>query len=482
MENNQQEQWLIVDDSATDRRRMLSALTALYPDVKLITASTVAEAQDILSRRVVDLCLLDFFLRGTTTERLIRSLRSQSPEVPIVVVSGQAGSQKRIYNAGADAIVPKIIDSESFHLVIKSATLHAREIRRIKASKIQLRRIYMTAELTAQFHKIIDGSESHILITSPEGMGRTDVARSLAERLQNNTVGLTTCEVMTVKCSDPETILNFEDLFFGKGKGAQYAHKGLLEIQQDRILIIDDVHCLPEQLLQSLRDFLAKKTGLKSISTHLPEPRLRVIFTAKSEQQTQNVVEQSLGRVISHRIKLPEFESLFPELKKVLAFFIQRASDQMRCKMKADRGFLRVLTKAIETQTIGVTLRSIARTIEDAMSKALEDGRSILLESDLGNLEYLIEALPNQRTINQLTFALYAGDVVGVKAWQKLYEAAREKSFDEATKILRIIMVEYAMCKHRGNKTKVAAQLNVARQHLYKPCLKNIVDGPFQEA
>ena len=470
---DQEEQWLIVDDSATDRRRMMSALSTIYPGVRLVTASTVAEAQDILAQRPIHFCLLDFFLRGTTTERLIRSLRKQSPEIPILVVSGQAGSQQRIYNAGADAIIPKVVDQESFSLVIKSATLHAREIRRIRARRAQHNRIYLSEQLSAQLLTLVPQSQGHIWITSEAGMGRTGVARYLAERMQSKFENQELHDVLTINCSDVDVQPNIEAFLKSYAKPDSVS----LSCSLQKVLILDDIDLLSENTLNRLKRILT--IGMES-KTSFPSNysfNFRIIFTSKSEQRTKDIISQYFYDFCLNRIILPSSDFIISDFKKILNFAIRRESEQGRSKIKAERSFIRSLQDAVEKNVQKITLRSFMRTIEESVKTAMEDGRTLLIDSDLGNLEYLLDGSDKNLQSEGMNFNLPLNDAVGLKAWLQLYDASREKSFEDATAILRAIMLEYAMCKHRGNKTKVAAQLNVSRQHLYKPCMRKIMNS-----
>jgi DNA-binding NtrC family response regulator len=475
MTQSNREKWLILDDSASDRRRLATALADLEAQVELIQAATVAESQDILAKDSISLCLFDFFLRGTTTERLIANIRASHPEIPIVVVSGQAGSEKRIYNAGADSVVPKVLDARAFATMVKSAVLHAKELRHMKAGRVQFRRIYLSPEVTTRFRQILRRGTGNVLITSPAGMGRTDVARSLAERIRSRSPQSHGREVMTLACTNPESPLTFDELLFGKPKDGRLPHRGLLEAAQDAVLVIDDAHLLPEEVQERMKALFKQGHGISNTGATITTSRLRIVFTALDNKDACGSVQGFMQNCIAFFIEIPAFSRILDEKKAIVEFAFKRASRKHRQKVKADRGLLRTLCRAIDHASHRVTMRSIVRTVEDAVARANEDGRTLVVESDLGNLEFLYEAeLQTEPTeISQLTMA--SDDKIGAEPWHELYHAARNNSFEEATDLLRKMMVEYAMIKHKGNKTKVAAQLNVARQHLYKPCLRDLV-------
>ena len=121
--------WLVLDDSAADRRRFLMALSDEH-DVEVALAATVTEAKEILISKAVSVFLVDFFLKaGMTSSKLISEVRSNHPNLPVVVVSGHAGVEIELYLAGSDQIVPKPLSLLDF----KNALLNG--VRQAKARR-----------------------------------------------------------------------------------------------------------------------------------------------------------------------------------------------------------------------------------------------------------------------------------------------------------------------------------------------------------
>ena len=163
------EKWLVLDDSASDRRRMKGAIES--DTVEALVTSTVTEAQEALERQKVSVCLLDFFLRGTNSAKLISEIRSRFPSMPIIVVSSHAGKEESIYKAGADAVVPKVTDLDAFAKVILNAVGHARSLRDSRSSTCPLRSLRLNPALTDEFRRILASDKGNILVISDAGMG-----------------------------------------------------------------------------------------------------------------------------------------------------------------------------------------------------------------------------------------------------------------------------------------------------------------------
>lgn len=136
----------------------------------------------------------------------------------------------------------------------------------------------------------------------------------------------------------------------------------------------------------------------------------------------------------------------------------------------------------VQASCTQVTLRSLSHAIELACGRAASEGRELELVSDFESFEDLYD--PNvgivPKDLRQLLLA--SDDQVGITPWLQLYEIARSGNMAEAEELLRKMMVEYALIRYKGNKTKMANQLGVARQHLYKPCLRGMHLSDHQSA
>jgi two-component system, response regulator RegA len=93
---------LVVDNDQDFRRYITDCLQA--EGISCITATTVSEALEALTRNKVSALLVDWFLDHVATE-VVRKARSLSPFMPIVVMSGKS------YNVKMDAL---LADADEF--------------------------------------------------------------------------------------------------------------------------------------------------------------------------------------------------------------------------------------------------------------------------------------------------------------------------------------------------------------------------------
>jgi len=93
---------LVVDGDQDFRRYLTDCIEA--EGISCITATSVAEALEILGRTKVSVLLVDWFLDHVATE-VVRTARSLSPQLPILVMSGKS------YNVKLDAL---LADADEF--------------------------------------------------------------------------------------------------------------------------------------------------------------------------------------------------------------------------------------------------------------------------------------------------------------------------------------------------------------------------------
>jgi two-component system, OmpR family, KDP operon response regulator KdpE len=115
---------LAVDDEPPIRRFLRTALSAQGYDV--LEAEDGTEALAMLRRNAVDLVVLDLGLPGMDGLDVIRTLREQGSQVPIVVLSSrtdEAGKVKAL-DLGADDYVTKPFGMDELFARIRAAVRH----------------------------------------------------------------------------------------------------------------------------------------------------------------------------------------------------------------------------------------------------------------------------------------------------------------------------------------------------------------------
>lgn len=83
------ERFLIVDDHPLFREALQGAIHLAYPEAEILEATSITTAKEVIADcRNIDLLLLDLFMPDTIGFEGLLELRTQSPRLPIVIVSG----------------------------------------------------------------------------------------------------------------------------------------------------------------------------------------------------------------------------------------------------------------------------------------------------------------------------------------------------------------------------------------------------------
>lgn len=106
---------LVVDDHPLIREALRQVLQSLDPDLELIEAQSCDEALEMTQRHTdISLILLDITLPGADGYEVLRRLREDYPDIPVVVLSAadQPEAVTRAIDGGAMGFIPKTSSSQ----------------------------------------------------------------------------------------------------------------------------------------------------------------------------------------------------------------------------------------------------------------------------------------------------------------------------------------------------------------------------------
>ncbi|MFW5814568.1 MAG: sigma-54-dependent transcriptional regulator [Spirochaetota bacterium] len=236
---------LVIDDEAGIR----DVLREIIADegYRVFTAEDGIEGLQILESERVDLVVLDVWLPNMGGIDVLKQIKTDSPDVEVVIISGHANIDLAVkaVKLGAFDFLEKPLSLDRVTTIIKNALRVeqlARENRRLRNRLVNRDEMIGESPPMKQVRELIRQSapsDSRIMIYGENGTGKELVAREI-HRLSGRTDG----PFVEVNCAAiPETLIESE--LFGHEKGAFTSavslRKGKFETAHRGTLFLDEI-------------------------------------------------------------------------------------------------------------------------------------------------------------------------------------------------------------------------------------------------
>jgi DNA-binding NtrC family response regulator len=241
---------LIVDDEPSIRRILQVAFEKA--GYQAFVAEDALRAHEALSAETVDCVLTDVTMPGKTGYELLREIKAERPDLPVVIMTafGTIPQAIQAIRDGAFEYVTKPFDLDA----LKKVVAHALEgdgstqvVSGGRPKKAKIDRPFIAEspamkEVLEVIHQVAD-SKATVLITGESGAGKEVVARALHTFSSRSGQPF-----VAVSCAAlPETLLESELFGYEKGAftGAQGAKAGRFELAQGGTLFLDEIGEIP---------------------------------------------------------------------------------------------------------------------------------------------------------------------------------------------------------------------------------------------
>ncbi len=114
---------IVVDDHPLFRGALTQALSSAIADARIDQAASLAELEELIAQRTdTDLVLLDLTMPGVQGLSGLLLLRSQHPNIPVVVVSALDDPEtiRRCMEFGASGYVPKSLSVDEIRTAVET--------------------------------------------------------------------------------------------------------------------------------------------------------------------------------------------------------------------------------------------------------------------------------------------------------------------------------------------------------------------------
>ncbi len=434
---------LVVDDEPSIRLSVSAKLSQAGYEV--LEADSVRAAREYLSSDL-DLALVDYRLPDGSGFDLLKEMKAEHPEVPVIMLTAHTSVSHAVsaMSAGAFHYVGKPVDLDELSLLAQKAletTRLRREVRALREERARsaqdlsiVGRSPQMAKVAELVARIASSPGSTVLVTGESGTGKDLIARAI--HMQSERAG---SPFLNITCSAlPGALLESE--LFGHERGAFTDAKtrkiGLLEHAAGGTVFLDEIGELELGLQAKLLRFLEDKT-FRRVGGNT-DIRADVRFVAATNVELRDAVKRNsfredlYYRLAVLMIRLPALREREGDAELLATHFVDRFNQEFGQKVRSiDEGAMQL----IRTYPWPGNVRELKNAIERAVLLARGE---VLTRRDFDMLA--------STSIQENSFQLPAGglDIRDV-----------EKSF-----------VQQALKRTRGNRTRAAKLLGMNRDQI----------------
>jgi DNA-binding NtrC family response regulator len=425
------------------------------------TASNGSAALDALSREAFDLVLSDLNMPGNMKLELLRTGRTNWPDIPLIVVTGAPSLPTAIESVrlGITDYLLKPVKFDDLLSSIRRALSHRAQPRpRVDAqdglpSRTQFPEIIGESPPMLELFEIMErvaDTDTNILITGESGTGKEAVANAIHRRSRRSKATFQVIDCTAI----PDTL--FESILFGHVKGsftgAVKDQEGLLSASDKGTAFFDEIGELPGPLQAKLLRVIQEQTFIPVGKTMPVTVDTRFICATNRDLE----LEVNAGRfrrdlfyrlAVIH-IELPALRDREEDVVLLAHHFVQ----QLQKDNQRITGFSEDALDHLRRYSWPGNIRELRNAIERGLALAHSNVISL---SDLPQSLRRVEAEPDPQ--------------VG----SKLAAASRADTLDDAERDYLVSLLE----KNSGNVSQCAVQAGMSRQGLHKLLKKHGVNA-----
>ena len=331
---------LIVDDEDSVRDSLKHWFET--DDLEVLTAEDGNVALRALEGTTIDVALVDLKMPGMDGLELQQRIRAFDPEIAVIVITAFATVETavRALKEGAFDYVTKPIDPDELsHVVARALESH-----RLKRENTALRQAVddlaggerIVGESPAilrvqELVRSVAGTDATVLIRGESGTGKELIARAIHAQSRRRYF-----PIVPVNCGAfPDDLLESELFGHEKGAftGAQYRHRGKLEMADRGTLFLDEIGAIPPRMQVDLLRVLETKEFTRLGGSRPVRVDFRVVC-ATNEDLEQAVREGRFREDLYYRldvfgIEAPPLRERPGDIPLLAEHFRQRFADRM---------------------------------------------------------------------------------------------------------------------------------------------------------
>ncbi|HWB80449.1 MAG TPA: sigma-54 dependent transcriptional regulator [Nannocystaceae bacterium] len=330
---------LIVDDDENTCELLEATLGG--QGFTVVSESSAEAALSRLTEEDFDAMLTDIHMDGIDGIELCGRVRALRPDLPVLVVTGQASMDAAVsaLRAGAYDFITKPIDVELLGPAITRAVQRHRlgvEVKRLRRALADAQRFGTIIGKSTPMRRVFDmvarvaDSEASVMVTGESGTGKELIARSIHERSPRASGPFVALNCAAV----PPSLIESE--LFGHVKGAftdaRNARDGLFAQASGGTLFLDEIGEMPLEMQPKLLRALQERT-IRPVGGDKEIPFDARLVTAtnrdlESEVEAGRFREDLLYRIDVVRVELPPLRMRGRDVLLLAQHFVEHFAAQ----------------------------------------------------------------------------------------------------------------------------------------------------------
>jgi len=443
---------LIVDDEASARYGLRRALEGA---AQVAEAGSAASAREAIAKSEPDLVLLDLVMPEEDGLSLLRWLRENGHEMPVLIVSAldTAKSAMEAVRAGAADYITKGFDIEELRaraanlLKLSALDRENRKLRRELVAEGQfgrmigksaaMRRVFEMAERVAQ-------SDATVLILGESGTGKDLLAQEIHARSAR-----AARPFVAVNCAAlPENLIESELFGHERGAftGAMQQRKGKFELAHGGTIFLDEIGDMNPVTQAKVLRAIENRTIERLGGSHAIEVDVRIISAThrdlREEIEAGRFREDLLYRLRVVTLEMPALRERKEDLPLLAQAFLQQLGERQGRRARIAPEAMQDLLRHDWPGNV----RELRNVLERAVVMSARE-------------EITTRELPAE--VFEGGAARKTGGANGAEP-----EFLNEPDFREAKRQFEIEFFKRKLERHRWNVSKTAAEAGLHRQSL----------------
>jgi two-component system, NtrC family, response regulator AtoC len=334
---------LVIDDEPILRDSLEVALkTSGY---EVLTARTGEEGLEQFRKENPDLILLDHWLPGINGDEVLRRIKEEELEIPIIIMTAQGSIEMAVNSMkmGAFDFLVKPFELDQLEDLIKKGLERVRLKKEVEWLRAQYQEKFRSGgiigvsqkmkEVLGLAEKVAPGSETTVLIEGETGTGKELLAEYIHFLSSRSSFPF-----IPINCGAIPKDL-FESELFGYERGAftgalEKGKMGKVEAAEKGTLFLDEVGELPQTAQVKVLRVLDEKEYFKVGGVEKKKADVRVIAATnrdlESEVKKGNFRDDLYFRLNVVKLHIPPLRERKEDILPLFRFFLGRFNEQFK--------------------------------------------------------------------------------------------------------------------------------------------------------